>query len=107
MTIAFSILCTVYAGTVITWLFHVMSKNDEIDRLNMLLKDAKDDQARMAVMQRERIPLRTKCRCKHDAYEHGYRGCTNWIPILGQCSCLATQEQVMYDPEPIRKMVAL
>lgn len=107
MTIAFTILCTVCAVTVIMWSLHVSSKNDEIDFLNMMLKDAKDRQDRVDAMQKERIPLRTKCRCKHDAYEHGNRGCNNWMPILGECSCLATQEQVMYDPEPTRKMVAL
>lgn len=97
---------------VISWLgwgIHATMQRDTISTLERARKTLQGqlDSADAQKSRVERVPLRTKCRCKHDAYEHDERGCQNWLPVLGYCSCLATQEQVMFEPDPIRKMLLL
>ena len=91
------------------WGIHVTMKEDKIDELRKALNIAKRrlEHAQKEVNTHERVPLRAKCRCKHDAYEHDERGCQNWWPFFGYCSCLASQEQVMFEPDPMKKMLLL
>lgn len=113
---AVAVLVPIMIFMAFLWACHVANKNYEIEELRQDVKDrdvtiSQADQrlASLSLERRnsERVPLRTKCRCEHDAYQHDDNKCRNWLPILGECGCLANREQVMYDPEPIRKMTAL
>lgn len=84
------------------WWERSVDKDYTIATLRHELQSAEERARRTEI-----VPLRTECRCKHDAYLHGSRGCTHWLPLLGRCACLATQNQVLYDPDPIRKMLPL
>lgn len=110
MAAAVSILALLLVLELSGWFFHIGHKNITTERLK---QDIKDRDATISMLNdrlnrlsSERVPLRSRCRCGHDAYRHDSRGCQKEGLIFG-CGCFATQEQVLYDPEPMRKMLPL
>ena len=54
----------------------------------------------------ERVPLRSKCRCGHDAFMHDKRGCRVLVGLQSQynCACMADRDMVLYTPEPMKRL---
>lgn len=109
--IYFVVVFVLFVSALLGWSAHVAEKNIKIESLRQNIKDR--DAAIVVANQRiqklnsERVPLRTKCWCKHDAVAHDDNGCRIEYPFRWACACQISRDEVYYTPEPMRKMLPL
>lgn len=114
MTLLMIVSSTLFLISIMTsigWYQTIGVRNHYKDQLNAakskVAELAANEVRARAITESERVPLRTKCRCKHDAFQHDHRGCRVGGLFGWECVCLASRDEVYYTPDPMRPMKRL
>lgn len=109
--IYFVVVFVLFVSALLGWSAHVAEKNVNAECLRQDIKDLKAAlgmaENRTARLSSERVPLRSKCWCKHDAVAHDDNGCRVEYPFRWACACQISRDEVYYTPEPMKKMLSL